>query len=410
LNRYDVLVVGSGHGGVSAASALRQFGYGGTIAIVSADRGEPYERPPLSKDYLTGDKDERSIHLRGPAFWQEKQIELILGETVTSVDSEEHCVTTGSGNSFGYGKLIWAAGGEPRRLTCDGHDLAGVHTIRNRVDVDALRAALGAASRIVVIGGGYIGLEAAASLTKVGKQVTVVEALDRLLARVAGHAVSQFFLEQHRRHGVGVRLNASVSCIEGVEGQVCGVRLADGTVIPAEIVIVGIGIQPHVEPIAVAGADIANGVTVDGHCRTTLPDVYAIGDCASHRNAFGPDHPVRLESVQNAADQGAVVAHDICGSSQPYAAMPWFWSNQYDIKLQTVGLNTGYDQALMRGDPATGRFSVIYLRGGCVAALDCVNMVKDYVQGRALVEQRAAIDPARLTDPDTPLKALALQD
>jgi len=410
LSDHDVLVIGSGHGGVSAASTLRQLGYEGTIAILSADRDEPYERPPLSKDFLTGDKDAHSIHLRGPAFWDEKQIQLILGETVASIDAPLHRVTTASGKTFGYGKLVWAAGGEPRRLSCEGAELAGLHTIRSRADVEALLTELGGASRIVVIGGGYIGLEAAASLTKLGKHVTVVEALDRLLARVAGPGISDFFLGQHREHGVDVRLGAAVSCIEGVDGRVSAVRLADGISLAADIVIVGIGIQPHVRPLAAAGADVSNGVAVDGHCRTTLPDIYAVGDCALHRNAFAPDHPVRLESVQNAADQGTVAAHHICGTPAAYAATPWFWSNQYDIKLQTVGLNSGYDQALVRGDPSSGRFSVIYLRAGQIVALDCVNMVKDYVQGRALVECRAMIEPSLLTDPETPLKALAAQE
>jgi len=410
LSDHDVLVIGSGHGGVSAASTLRQLGYEGTIAILSADRDEPYERPPLSKDFLTGDKDAHSIHLRGPAFWDEKQIQLILGETVASIDAPLHLVTTASGKTFGYGKLVWAAGGEPRRLSCEGAELAGLHTIRSRADVEALLTELGGASRIVVIGGGYIGLEAAASLTKLGKHVTVVEALDRLLTRVAGPAISDFFLGQHREHGVDVRLGAAVSCIEGVDGRVSAVRLADGISLAADIVIVGIGIQPHVRPLAAAGADVSNGVAVDGHCRTTLPDIYAVGDCALHRNAFAPDHPVRLESVQNAADQGTVAAHHICGTPAAYAATPWFWSNQYDIKLQTVGLNSGYDQTLVRGDPSSGRFSVIYLRAGEIVALDCVNMVKDYVQGRALVERRAMIEPSLLTDPETPLKALAAQE
>ena len=410
MSDHDVLVIGSGHGGVSAASTLRQLGYEGTIAILSADRDEPYERPPLSKDFLTGDKDAHSIHLRGPAFWDEKQIQLILGETVASIDAPLHRVTTASGKTFGYGKLVWAAGGEPRRLSCEGAELAGLHTIRSRADVEALLTELGGASRIVVIGGGYIGLEAAASLTKLRKHVTVVEALDRLLTRVAGPAISDFFLGQHREHGVDVRLGAAVSCIEGVDGRVSAVRLADGISLAADIVIVGIGIQPHVRPLAAAGADVSNGVAVDGHCRTTLPDIYAVGDCALHRNAFAPDHPVRLESVQNAADQGTVAAHHICGTPAAYAATPWFWSNQYDIKLQTVGLNSGYDQTLVRGDPSSGRFSVIYLRAGQIVALDCVNMVKDYVQGRALVECRAMIEPSLLTDPETPLKALAAQE
>jgi len=410
LSLYDVLIVGSGHGGVSTASTLRHLDYQGSIAIVSADADEPYERPPLSKDYLTGDKDFHSIHARGPAFWQEKGVDLILGETVGAVDPEAHKVTTAGGKTIGYGNLVWAAGGEPRRLTCDGHDLGGLHTIRSRADVDRLRGELGRGEHVVVIGGGYIGLEAAASLTKLGKHVTVLEALDRLLARVAARPISDFFLDQHRSHGVDVRLGAAVTCIEGENGRVTRVLLADGTALPADIVIVGIGIQPHVAALQSAGAECPNGVRVDEHCRTTLTDVYAAGDCALHQNSFGPDRPVRVESVQNAADQGATAAHHIAGQPVAYAATPWFWSNQYDLKLQTIGLNTDFDEALVRGDPTGGRFSVVYLREGRVAALDCVNMVKDYVQGRGLIESRAMVDRAALADPAVPLKSLVPQE
>lgn len=406
MNSYDVLIVGSGHGGVSAASTLRQLGFAGTIGIISADQDQPYERPPLSKDYLIGEKDEQSIHLKGPAFWDEKQIELVLGETVSSVNPSDHKVTTTSGGEYTYRKLIWAAGGEPRRLTCDGRDLAGVHTIRSRADADALRAELNESRHVVIIGGGYIGLEAAASLTKLGKHVTLVEALDRLLARVAGPPISAFFLEQHRQHGVDVRLNAAVACIEEAGGRASAVRLIDGTILAADIVIVAIGIEPQITPLSAAGADVSNGVAVDEHCRTTLPDIYAVGDCALHRNAFAAGLQVRLESVQNAVDQGAVAAHDICGDPKDYRATPWFWSNQYDIKLQIIGLNTSYDETVVRGDPATGRFCVVYLRAGHVAALDCVNSVKDYVQGRALVERSASVERCMLSDPNTPLKAL----
>lgn len=410
MSDFDVLIIGSGHGGVQAASALRQLDFAGSVAILTVDIDEPYERPPLSKDYLSGDKDFHAIHLRGPDFWTEKQIALLLGRSVSAVDPLGHRVTCDGGESFGYGKLIWAAGGEPRRLTCDGHDLAGLHAIRSRADVDRLRAELGDAQRVVVIGGGYIGLEAAASLTTLGKHVTVLEALDRLLARVAAKPISDFFEAQHRAHGADIRLNAAVTCIEGEGGRVARVILADGSAMPADVVIVGIGIVPHVAALATAGADAPNGVAVDEYCRTSLPDIYAVGDCALHRNVFGPERRLRVESVQNAVDQASVAARHIVGDPLAYAATPWFWSNQYDIKLQTIGLNSDYDQAVIRGDPESGRFSVVYLRGGTIVALDCVNLVKDFVQGRALVEHRVSIDPATLADPATSLKSLALQE
>jgi 3-phenylpropionate/trans-cinnamate dioxygenase ferredoxin reductase subunit len=410
MSAVDVLIVGSGHGGVQAASELRKLGFAGSIAILSADRDMPYERPPLSKDYLAGEKDFTAILARSHDFWDEKSIDLHLGEEVVQIEPDAGRVTCSSGLSLGYGKLVWAAGGTPRNLTCDGHDLKGLHAIRTRADVDRLKGELEDATRIVVIGGGYIGLEAAASLTKLGKHVTVIEAVDRLLARVAAAPLSDFFLAEHRRHGVDVHLGETVKSVLGDGGRVERVSLADGRTIPADIVIVGIGITPAVEPLSNAGAETPNGVTVDDYCRTGLPNVYAIGDCALHRNVFGPDAAVRVESVQNAVDQANVVARHILGEAQPYAATPWFWSNQYDVKLQTVGLNTGFDDHVVRGDPRTGRFSIVYLREGTVVALDCVNMVKDYVQGRKLVEARVGAERALLGNPDFPLKSLIDKD
>jgi 3-phenylpropionate/trans-cinnamate dioxygenase ferredoxin reductase subunit len=258
----------------------------------------------------------------------------------------------------------------------------------------------------VVIGGGYIGLEAAAVLTKLGKQVTLIEALDRVLARVAGPELSRFYEAEHRAHGVDVRLGTAVADIEG-EGRVSGVRLTTGELLPCEMAIVGIGIIAAVEPLIAAGATGANGVDVDEHCQTSLPDVYAIGDCAAHINRFADGLRVRVESVQNANDQANVVARGLTRDPAPYDATPWFWSNQYDLKLQSVGLNTGYDASVVRGDPSARSFSVIYLRNGRMVAIDCVNMVKDYVQGRKLIEAGASIDPARLADASVLLKELA---
>jgi len=241
-------------------------------------------------------------------------------------------------------------------------------------------------------------------LTKLGKPVTVVEAQDRVLARVAGEPLSRFYEAEHRAHGVEIRLNATVECIEERDGRATGVRLADGDFLSGEMVVVGIGIVPAVAPLLEAGAAGGNGVAVDARCRTTLPDVFAIGDCAAHANAFADGATIRLESVQNANDQANVVAREIMGEGTDYHAVPWFWSNQYDLRLQTVGLSIGYDAVVVRGDPAVRSFSVVYLRGGRVIALDCVNAVKDYVQGKALVVEGRVVDPTVLTDVDVPLK------
>ncbi|RIA44178.1 3-phenylpropionate/trans-cinnamate dioxygenase ferredoxin reductase subunit [Hephaestia caeni] len=402
---YDVLIVGGGHGGAQAAIALRQNGFSGSIAIVGDEPELPYERPPLSKDYLAGDKPFERLLIRPPAFWEERAVTMLTGRRVVTVDPAERAVMTADGATIGYGTLVWATGGTPRRLTCAGHDLAGVHAIRARADVDRLAAELPETARIVVIGAGYIGLEAAAVLSKSDKQVTVLEAQNRVLARVAGDALSEFYAAEHRTHGVDLRLGVGVECLEG-DRRISGVRLADGTVIPADLAIVGIGIEPAVAPLIDAGAAGGNGVAVDAQCRTSLPHVFAIGDCARHANAFADGAEIRLESVQNANDMANVAARTILGEPASYDAVPWFWSNQYDLRLQTVGLSIGHDTVIVRGDPATRRFSVIYLRGDRVIALDCVNMVKDYVQGRKLVEAGAAPDRAALADPAVPLKEL----
>ncbi len=406
MKTYDILIVGAGHGGAQAAIALRAAKFAGTIAILGDELEYPYERPPLSKDYLAGEKPFERILIRPPAFWEERQVRMLLGHRVVAVDPAAHTVTTDDGATIGYGQLIWATGGAPRRLTCSGHDLIGVHGVRTRADVDRMIGELPAVSRVVVIGGGYIGLEAAAVLAKFDKQVTVLEALPRVLARVAGEPLSRFYEAEHRAHGVEVRLNVAVTCISERDGRASGVILADGETLPAEMVIVGIGIVPAVQPLIEAGASGGNGVDVDAQCRTSLPDVFAIGDCAAHANAFAAGAQVRLESVQNANDQATVVAKTIAGTPATYHAIPWFWSNQYDLRLQTVGLSIGHDAAIVRGDIASRSFSLIYLREGRVIALDCVNATKDYVQGRTLVLAGARIDPDRLADATVPLKEM----
>jgi 3-phenylpropionate/trans-cinnamate dioxygenase ferredoxin reductase subunit len=405
MQHYDVLIVGGGHGGAQAAIALRTQGFAGSIAILGREDEPPYERPPLSKEYLAQEKPFERLYLRPREYWADKAVDLLLGREVTAVDAAARQVTCADGASFSYGELVWATGGDPRRLSCPGADLAGVHYVRTRADVDALMAELPGASRAVVIGGGYIGLEAAAVLTKLGKAVTLIEALPRVLARVAGEALSRFYEAEHRAHGVDLRTGCGVEALLG-EGRVSGVRLADGTEVPGDVVIVGIGIIPCVEPLLAAGAQGGNGVLVDAQCRTSLPHVFAIGDCAAHANSFAEGAVIRLESVQNANDQATVVAKVVTGQDASYGATPWFWSNQYDLKLQTVGLSTGHDATVLRGDPATRSFTVVYLEQGRVIALDCVNLARDYAQGRKLVEQRVAVDPAALADPAIPLKEL----
>lgn len=406
MKAFDVLIVGAGHAGAQAAVALRQQKFTGTIGVLGEESELPYERPPLSKEYLSGEKEFQRLLIRPAAFWEERDVQMLLGKRVVVVDPESHQVGTADGSVFRYGQLIWAAGGHARRLSCVGAELAGVHCVRSRADADRMLAQMPEVEQVVVIGGGYIGLEAAAVLSKFGKQVTVLEALDRVLARVAGEALSRFYEEEHRAHGVDVRLNSKLECLEGQDGRVTGVRLADGQVLPAQMVIAGIGIIPAVEPLLKAGAEGGNGVAVDALGLTSLNDVYAIGDCALHASVFAAGAQIRLESVQNANDMATTVAKAIAGQPEPYQSVPWFWSNQYDLRLQTVGLSLGHDQTVVRGDVASRSFSVVYLREGRVIALDCVNAAKDYVQGRALVVEGVNADPQLLKDASIALKSL----
>jgi 3-phenylpropionate/trans-cinnamate dioxygenase ferredoxin reductase subunit len=404
----DVVIVGAGHGGAQAAIALRQNSFEGSILMIGREPDLPYERPPLSKEYLGREKDFERILIRPAQFWDQERIELALGREVIAVDPVAKTITLLDGERVGYGSLVWAAGGDPRRLSCEGAGLQGIHAVRTRADADGLMAELAAgAKRAVVIGGGYIGLEAAAVLTRHGCSVVLLEALPRVLARVAGEHLSRFYRTKHAAHGVDVRSEVSVSCIEGHEGKATGVRLSDDSIVLADLIVVGIGIASCVGPLLAAGAVGENGVTVDAYCRTTLADVYAIGDCAAHSNAFADGAVIRLESVQNASDMANAVARTICGMPTLYEATPWFWSNQYDLRLQTVGLSAGHDQAVLRADdPGSDSFSIVYLRAGKVIALDCVNRVKDYVQGRKLVEKQAVVAPERLSDPTLPLRDL----
>ena len=404
-NRFDALIVGGGQAGAQAALMLRRNGFVGTIAIVSQEHEAPYERPPLSKEYLLGEKSFDAMLVQSIEGWRQNNVVLILGERVVSLDHCEQCVITEAGRVIGYTALIWAAGGAARKLACAGADLEGVHTIRSRSDVDRLLKDLPLVRDAVVIGGGYIGLEAAAALTKLGKRVTLVEAFDRVLARVAGEPLSRFFEQEHRDRGVDIMLNTQVAAIEGAN-RVTGVVPSDGAGIAADIVIVGIGIAPEIDPLREAGAEIANGVRVGPTCRTSLPNIYAIGDCAEHRNRFADGAWIRLESVQNANDQAAVAAKAMCGIDAPYVALPWFWSNQYDLRLQTVGLSAGCDDIVLRGAAAARSFSIIYLRDGRVIALDCVNAVRDYTHGRALVLAGATPPRQLLADTSKPLKTL----
>lgn len=406
--RTDILIIGAGQGGAQVAISLRQGGFDGSITMIGEEPDVPYDRPPLSKDYLAGEKTVDRLSLRKLEFWQKNTVDICLGTRVVTIDADSHQVTTNQGTIYHYGKLIWAAGGHARPLAVPGGDLAGIHVIRTRVQVDKLRSEAEKAQNIVIIGGGYIGLEAAAVMIKHGKKVILLEAEGRVLARVAGAEISAFYEAEHGRQGVDIRTGVGVTHLTGENGRVKSVVLANGDEIEADLVIAGIGLVPNKDVMEAAGAKCSNGVDVDDLCRTSLPDIFSIGDCACHRNIYADGAPLRVESVPNAVGQAKAVASVILGKPKPFTDVPWFWSNQYDLNLQTAGLSHGYDETVLRGDPATRSFSLIYLRQGQFIAVDAVNMVKDFMAGKKLVDKAVVADKEQLADPETPLKSFVV--
>lgn len=409
MSNYDVIIVGTGHAGAQAAVALRQQGFTGSILMIGEELHLPYERPPLSKEYFSGEKTFERILLRPEQFWQDKKIDLKLGQRVIQIDAQSHRILTQQNYEYHYNKLIWATGGKPRRLSCEGAALEGIHYIRNREDVDRINQELDRVQKCVIIGGGYIGLEAASALRKINRDVTLVEGQSRVLARVAGPIISDFYQQYHQEKGVEFYLGQGVDYLEGDQGRVHTVILANGTRIATDMVIVGIGLNPEVNVLVEAGAAFSNGIETDRRCRTSLVDIFAIGDCANHENFFADGQRIRLESVQNANDQAMIVTKEILDKGEDYAAVPWFWSNQYDLKLQTIGLSIGYDQEILRGEPDSGSFTVIYLREGKIIAIDCVNRPSDFIQGKTIIQQSIYIPIEQLSDHSQALKDMILR-
>jgi 3-phenylpropionate/trans-cinnamate dioxygenase ferredoxin reductase subunit len=398
------VIVGAGQTGGDLATALRQLGYEGRIVLVGEEPVPPYRRPPLSKAYLSGEVEEEALLIRPRATYEKQNIELRTGCRVVSIDREGHAVSLEGGERIPYTKLVLATGGRARRLNLPGADKPNVHYVRTIEDIRRLREQFKPGQRLVVIGGGYIGLEAASVGIKKELRVTVVEALPRLLARVTGPEMSGYYCAVHRRHGVDVRLGAGVQALEGDE-LVDTVVLSDGSRLPADLVIVGIGLIPNVELAAQAGLAVDNGVVVDSFAQTSDPDILAAGDCANHEHGF-LGRRVRLESVPSASEQARVAAATICGQRLPHEGVPWFWSDQYHLKLQMVGLSEGYEQVVLRGAPETDSFSAFYLRDGVVIAVDTVNRPRDFMAGKKMVAARLRVAPGDLADEAVELKAL----
>lgn len=404
------VIVGASHAGVQAAQSLRQAGWQEPIRLVSAESDLPYHRPPLSKAFLAGERTAEQIVLRGPQFYAEHGIDLLLDFPVTSVDPAARAVVGPKGR-LDFSALILATGADARRLAVPGADLAGIHTLRDLADARRLKAGLEAASTVVVIGGGFIGLEVAATAAKAGKDVTVVEAEGRLLARALPAALSDFLAERHAREGVRFLMRTAVVGFEpGAGGGVGAVRLHDGRRLDGDLVVVGIGGVANLALAADLGLAVeAGGILVDADGATSAPGVYAAGDCASHHGRFA-DRAVRIESVQNATDQARAAAGRVAGRPHPLAAVPWFWTDQYDLKVQMAGLPTAGVREILRGDPAAGAFSLIHLAGDRLAAVYSVNRPGDHMAARKLIDQAARLDPAAAADAAVPLLQAAAGD
>ncbi len=399
-------MVGAGHAGGSVAAFLRQLGHRGEIVLLGEEPLPPYQRPPLSKALLKGQASAADLLLRSEGFYAEQNITLRRSVRVERLTRSAKAVTLQGGETVPYDILILATGARARKLPVPGMGLLGVLALRSVADAEALRAQLGPEKHLAVIGGGYVGLEAAASARSLGATVTVIEREPRILARVACETLSCFFQDQHRSHGVSFELNASVEALEGADGQVTGVRLAGGRLLPCDVALIGVGAVPNDELAREAGLDCTDGVVVDLTARTADPAVYAIGD-VTHRPMPLYDRMFRLESVPNALEQAKQAAADICGKPAPAPETPWFWSDQYDLKLQIAGVPFNADRAVVRGDPAGAKFAVFHLLGQRLLAVEAVNAAPEFLMGKMLIAAGKPLSLERLANPAVSMKEVA---
>jgi 3-phenylpropionate/trans-cinnamate dioxygenase ferredoxin reductase subunit len=400
-----LLVVGGSYAGIQAALSARQAGYLGAVTVVCDEDWLPYQRPPLSKAFLVGETSEQGLILRGDAFFEAERINLVLGHRVSEVDRRSKRAVLANGNELDFDKLVLATGSRARKLSAPGADLDGVCYLRSIADALDLRARLASASEIVVIGGGFIGLEVASSAAKLGKKVTVIESAARVLERALSPLVSSFLLEMHRAAGVEIILGGGVTSIEGRNGSVAGVKLASGITLRADLVLVGIGGLANDELAQQAGLKCANGIVVDDHGRTEVPEIYAAGDCASHYNNFANGW-VRLESVQNAQDQAKAAGLAIADQHGPYESVPRFWSDQYDLKLQIVGLSAQPDHVAVRGSVEEGCFSAFHYKEGRLVAVESLNRPGDQMASRRLIASGISPQPHEAESLSFDLKSL----
>jgi 3-phenylpropionate/trans-cinnamate dioxygenase ferredoxin reductase subunit len=401
-----VVIVGAGHAGGSAAAFLRQYGHTGPIVLIGDEPLLPYQRPPLSKAWLKGEADADSLQLKPSSWYEEAGVSLRLGGTVVSINRGAKSVTLASGEHLPYDYLILATGARARALPIPGADLTGVLSLRTAADAEALKSHLGPGKRLAVVGGGYVGLEAAASATALGGHATIIEREPRVLARVACETLSTFFQDYHGARGVSFVLNAGVAGFDEKDGHVTGVRMADGTVIACDVALVGVGAIPNEELARDAGLDCTNGVVVDIEARTADPFVFAIGDL-THRPLPTYGRQFRLESVPNALEQAKQAAAAIAGRPMPPHEIPWFWSDQYDLKLQIAGLPFDADRQVVRGDVAAARFAVFHLKGDLVQAVEAVNAPPEFMAGKQLIARRTPVSLEKLADTAISMKDVA---
>ena len=404
-----VLIVGAGQAGMQIAVSLRDEGFDGSITMVGEEPHGPYQRPPLSKAYLAGEADEESLELRTPEFYVDNRIVVITDERIVTLFwGEEHGVAvTDTGREIAFDQLALTTGAGPRLLDVPGADLVGVLTMRDLADAKQLKSHWDDVANVVVIGGGFIGLEVAGVARKHGKNVTVLHSSERLMRRAVGPVTSEFFKNAHERRGAVLRFNTHVARLIGEGGRVTGVELADGEVLPADIVMVGIGAVPRVELAEQLGLAVERGaIVVDAQARTSDPRVVAAGDAVVFPHPLGGEGLVQLESVQNAVDQAKVAAKTLLGIHTEYRAVPWFWSDQADLKLQMAGLSAGYDQTVLRGNPDEEKFSVLYYRDGRIIAVDAVNDVSDYMAVRRALGAGQTIPADAAADSSVALKTL----
>ena len=400
-----IVIAGAGHAASQVIASLRQHKFAGQIVLVGDEPYLPYQRPPLSKKFLAGEMDVERLYVKPESFYDDPQIQLRLHTTVLALDPEAKTVKVEDGDDIRYDKLVLALGSRARTLNVEGADLEQVHYLRTIADVEDIRAELDAGRRMVVIGAGYIGLEVAAVARRLELDVTVLEMADRVMSRVVSPEISDFYQIEHANHGVKLKLSTNVTAVRGKK-RVRVVETSDGEEIPADFVVVGIGILPNTELAAQAGLEVSNGIVVDDRCQTSDKHIYAVGDCTSHpSNIYG--RRLRLESVHNALEQAKIAASNLCGEVAHYSDVPWFWSDQYDLKLQIAGLSEGYDDVVIRGNPADRSFACLYLRDGRLIAVDAVNAPKDFMQSKALIASHAVLSVDDLANPKIALRDLA---